>query len=242
MTALSMSKASPELDAVPWVFTNSSGLATWTWLTEHFVARIVGQMPASVDSDIDESSIVRHIRFVDWEVGDLIHRHQDMPRVIVEGRASHFDQAEVLIRENVAKAYEPTLGYRRYAGPLAFTFELASGQKHDVSDLIGRDVQLRVLQAGGSERVVRGEFGVHGYRWRVVTPGGTLEVVPEHVVEITGHGRIRASSNLGIGRIHRDSMRAGCTGAPGFAMGTIDHAGKSQCPIHEDDIAPHLLG
>ena len=46
----------------------------------------------------------------------------------------------------------------------------------------------------------------------------------------------------GIGRIYREDPRAGCTGRPGFAAGTVDHAGAPRCPLHEEGLPEHLLG
>lgn len=228
---------------VPWVFTDSGGVLQWTWVTDHFVARISGTEVAN------ETGPERIVRSYQWELSDRIRTTQGVPRLLVEGTARTYDEAEGLLREHVGKAYEPGLGYRRYAGALAFTFTLSTGERVDVSPFIGTRTAVTVLMADRSERTVTGDFAVHHYRWRITTPDQVVEIVPEHVVRITNRTAAaeRASTVVasdrysGIGRIYREDPRPGCTGRAGFDVGTVDHAGAPRCPLHEVGVPEHLL-
>jgi len=230
-------------DPIPWIFTDEPGLLQWAWVTEHLVARISAvQAGTAPDGQ-------RLIRSLHWELLDRMRLQQDMPRLLIEGDASTFDQAEAAIREHVAKCYDARLGYRRYAGPLAFTFEISTGERLDVSGYVGREVTISVLTSDGSRSTVRGDFAVEGYRWKVRGGDAIYDIVPEHVVSITDRSSfaqeaiavVRPESYSGVGRIYREDPRPGCTGTPGFLPQTVDHAGKARCPLHERDLPDHLL-
>ena len=230
-------------DPIPWIFTDDPGLLQWAWVTDHFVARISAvQAGESPDGQ-------RIIRSLHWELSDRMRLNQGMPRLLIEGDASTFDQAESALREHVAKCYDPRLGYRRYAGPLAFNFELSTGERLDVSGFLGREVTVVVLGSDGSHSTVRGDFDVQGYRWRIRGGDSVYEIVPEHVVSITDRSTfaqealqvVRPESYSGVGRIYREDPRPGCTGLPGFLPQTVDHAGRPRCPLHERDLPEHVL-
>jgi hypothetical protein len=230
------------IESVPWSYTDEPGVLQWTWLTPHFVARITGTEVATEES-------VRFVRSYAWSISDLVRQIQGVPRLIVDGSASSFEEAEDRVREHIGKCYDPRLGYRPYAGPLAFRFALSTGEVVDVSPYIGTRCVVTVLLPDRSERTVSGEFDVRGYRWRLLTQDEVLEIVPEHVVRISNRSEAadRASAVVhgdtysGIGRIYRQDPRPGCTGRAGFLVGTVDHAGCPQCPLHEAGIPRHLL-
>ena len=52
---------------------------------------------------------------------------------------------------------------------------------------------------------------------------------------------VNADSYSGIGRIYRSERTTGCTGTPGYVVGTVDHAGVSRCPVHEASVREDLL-
>lgn len=232
-------------EPIPWTFTDSPGILLWTWLTEHFAARVTG---SEVDNE-DDPDGRRIIRSYHWDVSDLMRTNQGLPRLLVEGTCESFEQAEILVREHVGKLYDPRLGYRRYSGALAFTFALSTGERVDVSEYVGTACSVTVLMPDRSERTVTGDLDVIHYKWRLSTPEQVLEIVPEHVVKITNRSEIaerataitRMDSYSGIGRIYNEEPRRGCTGRPGFTMGTVDHAGAPRCPIHEVGLPEHML-
>lgn len=232
-------------EPIPWTFTDSPGILLWTWVTEHFVARITG---TEVDNT-DDPEGRRIVRSYAWDVSDLMRTNQGLPRLLIDGTASSFDDAETLIRSHVGKLYDPRLGYRKYAGALAFTFTLSTGEAVDVSEYVGTKCSVTVLMPDRTERTVTGDLEVLHYKWRLSTPEMLLEIVPEHVVRITNRSEVaerasaitRNDSYSGIGRLYNEEPRRGCTGRPGFTMGTVDHAGAPRCPIHEAELPEHLL-
>lgn len=232
-------------EPVPWAFTDQSGVLIWTWLTDHFVARITG---TEVPNATDQAGR-RLVRSYHWDLSDLIRQHQGLPRLLIDGDATTFEEAEAALREHVGKCYEPRLGYRRYAGTLAFTYTLATGDGVDVSPYVGTKCAVTVLQPDRTERTVSGTFDVHHYRWRLTTVDQVMEIVPEHVMRITNRSAaaeratemVMSTSYSGIGRIYREDPRPGCTGRPGFMEHTVDHAGAPRCPIHEAGVPEHLL-
>ena len=235
------------LPAIPWVYSDSPGVLMWTWVTDHFVATIRGSQ-AAVDP-AHAGGADRVIRSYTWELSDLIRRQQDLPRLLIEGTCGSFDEAEDFVREHVGKAYDPRLGYGPIAGPFATTFTVADGRRIDVGDLIGHRCTVTVLVAGGGQDSVAGDLSVHHYRLRLRDGDSVYEITPEHIVDVRHRSRaadraaaVTASPTYsGIGRIHKVEWRRGCTGAPGFDPGTVDHAGAPRCPLHEVDIDPDSL-
>jgi hypothetical protein len=231
------------VEPIPWTFTDSPGVLLWTWMTEHFVCRISGSEVVN-----EEDPERRFIRSYRWDVSDLMRTQQGLPRLLVDGTSASYE-AEAAIREHVGKLYDPRLGYRRYAGDLAFTFTLSTGERIDVSPYIGTKCAVTVLMPDGAQRTVSGDLDVDHYKWRLTTPEVFQEINPDHVVRIANRSELaeRATalthldSYSGIGRIYTEDPRAGCTGRPGFLVGTVDHAGVPRCPIHELGVPDHLL-
>jgi hypothetical protein len=233
------------VEPIPWDYTDSPGILLWTWLTEHFVARITGTEVAN-DEDPDGRRIIRAYA---WDLSDLMKTNQGLPRLLVEGISESFEDAERSIRENVGKCYDPRLNYRKYAGALAFTFTLSTGEVVDVSQFIGPNCSVTVLMPDRSERTVRGELDVVHYKWHLRTSDQILEILPEHVLRVTNRSEtaeratavVKGDLYSGVGRIYKQDPRPGCTGRAGFMVGTVDHAGAPRCPIHEIGVPEHLL-
>ena len=228
------------LPQIPWIFTDTSNVLMWTWVTEHFAARIQGR---EVQDPGDHAR--RTVAAYRWELLDLMRPYQGVPRQLIEGTAESFEVAESSVREHVGKCYDPRLGYQEFAGALANQFTLATGEIVDVGSLIGSRCSVTVLLPDGSSRTVVGDFAVEHYRWTLDTSAQRLQIVPEHVTRITNRSEIaeRATKALsqdlytGIGRIYRQEPGPGCSGRPGFSVGMVDHAGAAPCPIHETDLA-----
>ena len=233
------------VEPIPWNFTDSPGILLWTWITDHFVCRISGAEVAN-DDDPDGRRIIRSYQ---WDVSDLMRTQQGLPRLLIDGTATTYEQAEAAVREHIGKCYDPRLGYRRFAGQLAFTFTLSTGERIDVTEYLGTKCSVTVLMPDGAQRTVSGDLAVEHYKWRLTSPEATLELIPEHVLRISNRSEVaeRATalthldSYSGIGRIYREEPRPGCTGRPGFMVGTVDHAGAPRCPIHEAGVPENLL-
>jgi hypothetical protein len=233
------------VESIPWAFTDTPGVLLWTWVTDHFVCRITG-LEVSNDDDPDGRRVIRSYG---WDVSDLMHTQQGLPRRLVDGIARTFEEAEASVREHVGKCYDPRLGYMKFAGPLAFTFTLSTGERIDVSPYVGTKCSVTVLMPDAATRTVTGDLEVDHYKWRLASAEVMLEIVPDHVVKITNRSeaaeRATAITHLdsysGIGRMYREDPRPGCTGRAGFMVGTVDHAGAARCPIHEAGVPEHLL-
>lgn len=218
--------------AIPWVHTLRPGVLTWTWQTDHFVARIWGTIVEQLPQPV--------VRSYSWELGDLIRTHQDLPRILVEGMTASFEESEELIREHVGKCYDPRLGYLPFAGSYATTFTIATGERIDVEPMIG--TRCSVDMVGRETQTISGDLAVHHYVWRLRTGDRVVEVPPEHVRRISNRSAVAelargltvSQTHTGFGRIHRGEWTRGCTGTPGFDVGTVDHAGAATCPVHED--------
>jgi hypothetical protein len=234
-----MADASSE--PIPWVYSDSPGVLMWSWLTEHFIARVTG---TEVDGLED-----RRIRSYAWDLSDLMRTSQGMPRLLINGVSASFEDADALIREHVGKCYDQRLGYQAYAGKYAFTYLLASGVQINVREMIGTRCTVTVLLPDRSREVVVGDLSVHHYKWRLRDGEQILEVTPEHVLSIVNRSAaaqratevVDADSYSGIGRIYRAERTTGCTGTPGYVVGTVDHAGVSRCPVHEASVREDLL-
>ncbi len=216
---------------IPWVFTDESGILQWTWLTDHLVARISGTS-AMVDGQ-------RHVASYGWELCDRMTAVDGLPRLLIEGRAGTFDEAERAVREHVGKAYDPRLGYRAYAGGEATTFTLGTGERRDLASYLGSRCSLTVRESGAATVMVVGDLSVRHYSLVVRDGAVARDVIPEHVVHIDhvgpggpGGGMSLSSVESG-GRLLRQEWSPGCTGRPGFDVGTVDHGGAAPCPIHE---------
>jgi hypothetical protein len=234
------------VEPIPWTFSDTRGVLLWTWVTEHFLARING---AEVTGGAEEAGDRRLIRSYAWDLSDLMRTNQGLPRLLVEGTALTFEDAESSIREHLGKCYDPRLGYRRFAGALAFTFTLSTGEPFDVSELVGTHCSVTVMMPDRSERTLMGDLEVSHYKWQLMTRDQVLEIMPEHVIRVTNRSEaaeratavVRGDLYSGVGRIYQQDPRAGCTGRAGFMVGTVDHAGAPRCPIHEIGVPEHLL-
>jgi hypothetical protein len=229
------------VEPIPWNFSDSPGVLMWTWLTEHFIARITGAQVGEAEE--------RTVRSYTWDLSDLMRTSQEMPRLLIGGQAARFEDADLLIREHVGKCYDPRLGYQGFAGPLVNTFTLASGETVDVTPLIGTRCTVTVLLSDGSREIVMGDLSVDHYKWRLRDGEQILEITPEHVMSIANRSAaaerasalVESADYSGIGRIYRGDRTNGCTGTPGYVLGTVDHAGAARCPIHEVSIREDLL-
>lgn len=237
---------------IPWTYTDQPGVLMWTWVTDHFVARIRGAEVAGPDEAaeaLEGAGGRRYIRSYSWDIADRMKTNDGVPRMLIEGGTTGFAEAEQLIREHVGKLYDSRLGYRRFSGNLAYTFEVSTGERVDVSDMVGTTCTVTVLMSDGTRRTAAGKLKVSGYRWELQQGDTVTKILPEHVVSITNRSDVadrarrvaRKDVYSGVGRIYSEDPGPGCTGTAGFAPHTVDHAGAPQCPIHEEGLPRHLL-
>jgi hypothetical protein len=171
-----------------------------------------------------------------WDVGDLIESKDGYPIPLMDGRTSDFATAEHDIREAIGKSYAPTLGYRVYAGDLATTFDLATGEKVDFGQFHGARVLVEVGVGGGSVTFVRGQATVEHYVLVVATDSNELIRIQPHRVRsiVHEHGGYDQMKQRGtkVPRMYFGKVERGCTGTPGFVHDTVEHGG-TRCPVHE---------
>jgi hypothetical protein len=213
------------LRAIPWAFIDHDLMKIWVWRSDHFEARIT--------ADINSFS---------WEILDLMASPDGI--FLTEGRSKDFNDAENEVREAVAKSYPPKYGYAAYAGPLATTFTIATGERVDFGTFAGMRAIVTVRLPNGNHQSFLGTVRVVHYEIHL-TPdtGQAIRIQPAHIVKVAGEGgtaRTDANSSFtGMGRIYKGKIPRGCTGKPGFLPDTIDHTGD-RCPVHED--SGHMFG
>lgn len=211
-----------EVEPIPWRFQGeSSGVRVWRWQTPHFSATVIGEGNS-----------------FQWDLGDLSVSSDGTPIPLADGLSSDFVSCESAIREIVGKSYLPSLGYGRYAGRLATTFAIATGERIDFGQFEGSAVIVVVGLGGGRTTTIAGQASVQHYELVVAQPGSdTVKIQPHRVRSIIfergGYDQMR-SNHTGVSRMYRGQVSRACTGHPGFMDGTVEHSGK-KCPVHEYD-------
>lgn len=210
----------------------------WTWLTDHFVAQIVGYANAPATETGTAA-----VRAYEWSIADRISPLADgSPRPLLADMAGEFSTAERAIREHIGKAYSPRLGYDPYTGTLATTFTIATGEHVNFAPFTGRAVTVDVFNEHGTLTRVSGTLTIHAYKIRVTVHGQQVEIRPEHVNAIALVNAAHAPSGIAPsstatvhpgGRVVTGTKTPGCTGAIGYLAGTVDHGNAPPCPVHE---------
>jgi len=205
------------LPAIPWAHSTDDFGSVWVWNTPHFLITVNGN---------DRSCY--------YTIADKTAAAPGSTKLLADGQASSFREAEMRIRGTIGKAYPPTLGYRNYAGPLATTFMLADGKETDLGPYVGNLVTVTVLDRDGSSQVLQGRAFVKHYELLIEQGAQTVRVTPSFISEI--NFTYKPKPSVGQTRLTRTvegRVLPGCTGTPGFVEGTVEHFGRS-CPLHEE--------
>jgi hypothetical protein len=217
--------------AIPWRYVDLDLLEVWLWETDHFEAKVTAEANCFA-----------------WEVGDLVVSDDGLPRWLTGGRAVDFATAERSIREVIGKSYPVRFGYRPYAGPLATTFLIATGERLDLGVFHGTRALVTVRMPGGADQSFLGHCSIQHYELLLTTDSGhQVKIQPPYIVSVTGENgataRASAASSafVGVGRIHTGAMVRGCTGSPGFLPDTIEHDGPP-CQVHESTVPRTATG
>ena len=209
--------------AIPWAFLDHELLKMWVWRTEHFEVR--------VSADFNSYT---------WVVTDYMRSPDG--RFLSEGRTREFHETEDQVREVIGKSYPAKFGYMEYAGALAHTFSIATGERIDFSQFLGQRTIVTVRTADGQEKSFAGSVRAVHYEVHVSPGSGSaVKIQPSHIIKVaTESGKpTRTASETtytGMGRIYKGAVVRGCSGRPGFLPNTVDHAGAT-CPVHEDHVA-----
>lgn len=174
---------------IPWAFSELPGIRRWTWVSDHAVCVIDTELVDMGVAHAGGTDAGRQAsRSHTWSVADRIRTNQGVPRVLVEGQAATFEEAEAAVREHIGKLYDPALGYQAFAGSLAHTFTLANGERIDLGPFVGQQCAVTVRVGERANRGLVGELGIHCYRVRLRSAGGVVEITPEHILSIHTRG------------------------------------------------------
>lgn len=209
---------SSTLPAIPWAHSSSDFGSVWRWETPHFIITVNG----------DHRSCY-------YTIADKSAAPGSPPRPLADGTAATFEQAERQIRETIGKAYHPSLGYQPYAGGLATTFTLATGQRVDLGEYADQLVTLTVSTPDGQGTTdYTGTVAFEHYELILTTGNIRIRISPTYIHAIRLIKRTTASVvPTRVNRTVEGQLVPGCTGVPGFIGGTVEHTGIP-CPIHEN--------
>jgi hypothetical protein len=219
-----MTRAAPPVGvrAIPWAFLNHEVMKMWVWRTEHFEVRV----SAAYNS-------------YNWVVTDFMRSTEG--RFLAEGTTRDFHETEDAVREIIGKSYPPKYGYMEYAGSLAYTFTIATGERIDFSQFLGHRTIVTVRTPQGQEKSFAGSVRPVHYEVHVSPGAGSaVKIQPSHIIKVTAESgrptRTAAQATYtGVGRIYSGPIVRGCNGRPGFLPDTTDHTGDA-CPVHEDHV------
>lgn len=208
---------------VPWLFVDSPLLKAWTWSTEHFEAKIFSMGTQNGYA---------------WKVVDS---SGSRAVTLGAGEAQRFNQAEDELLELIGKSYPITLGYQSYAGDLATTFVLRSGRKVDLAPYVGTDVIVDVFNKEDPSTPITlvGVFSIKNYKVHIRTDRSSVSAVPpEFIINIRREFDPTKMQDKverqGSRRVFQQEWVKGCTGRPGFLVGTVIHNPTDEfCPIHD---------
>lgn len=208
--------------AIPWAFLDHDVMKMWVWMTDHFEVRVT----AGINS-------------YNWVITDLMRSPEG--RFLAEGVTANFGETEAQVRETIGKSYPPKFGYMEYAGALAHTFTIATGERIDFSQFLGQRTIVTVRTPQGQEKSFVGSVRAVHYEVHVSpTAGSAVKIQPSHIIRVVPESgkptRTAAqATHTGIGRLYKGPVARGCNGRAGFLPDTVDHTGDA-CPIHEDSI------
>ncbi len=215
------------LNPIPWTYIDNEVLRLWSWRTPHFEARITA----------DANSFM-------YEIVDYSNSDDGHGRFLHEGRCAEFREAENSVREHIGKAYPYRYGYAPYAGRLATTFTIATGESIDFAQFGQREMTVTIMTPSGKEQSFTGRLDTLHYEVKVIPQGGKpLKIRPSYIVRVSTPGSDKPVASdaealmgpaqyTGIGRMYRGGVEMGCTGKPGYLPNTVDHHADS-CPVHE---------
>lgn len=220
---MSATSAQAGVRAIPWAFLDHAVMKMWVWKTDHFEVRVSAGFNSYT-----------------WVVTDFMRSTDG--RFLAEGVTRDFHETEEQVRETIGKSYPPKFGYLEYAGALAHTFTIATGERINFGQFLGQRTIVTVRTPDGQEKSFAGSVRAVHYEVHVSPGAGSaVRIQPSHIIKVTAESgkptRTAADATYtGMGRIYRGAIVRGCNGKPGFLPDTVDHAGEA-CPIHEDHVA-----
>lgn len=215
---MNMQPAAGALAAIPWSHEQGDFGSVWKWITPHFEVTVTGN---------DRSCY--------FQVADKSANPTAAPKPLADGQAPTFEQAERQVRTIVGKSYDPALGYGIFAGSLATTFLISTGQEIDLGPFVGRTVEVTAVDQNGQEGTYTGVAHVRHYDLYLAGQQ-TLRISPSYIRTIRVLGQtLPVAVGAKADRTVRGSVEPGCTGKPGFMAGIVEHDGRT-CPVHEENL------
>lgn len=215
----------------PWIFRNTPTMKEWIWDTPHF--------RAIINSDISDKGVQKPFL---WSVD-----YKDEGNILLplsSDIAHSFSRAEDNVAELVAKSFPRNLGYIEYAGNLAYTFQLGTGDRIDLTSLLGENVIITTRDEQGEEGTFYGIFDIQNYDIIISSSDGSAyRIPPGYIISIyneynsqdliTPIKEMQSKIKGKQARIIEGEWVPGCTGRPGFRNNTVEHSiGDPYCPVH----------
>lgn len=213
---------------IPWVYTDGEIAKFWIWKTPEFEVRIFA-----------EGRIGARTSF-GWKITDL-SRGREIP--FDSSVATTFQEAVDTILEIIGKSYPRKLGYLTYAGDLATTFQIGTGQKLDFASFSGESVIVKIVADDGAETVLVGVLQVENYLIKVRSEDNIVTSFPPARIkdvqkQFGGISLSNREPSKAVGtklkRVFHTEYTRGCTGRPGFLPHTVMHGPADEyCSIHK---------
>lgn len=238
------------LPPIPWQYAKFDLGQVWQWMTPHFIATITSdgsryywRVSTALKNDKKERNMVdtpvrtvtdraqlKHVRqeeFLPDETDEYVEGE-----IFANGQNVRFSDAETGVRETVGKSFVDTLGYHWWAGRLAYTFTIATGERVNFEPYLGLRGRIKVfVDDEGTLEEYSGVIQVRNYDVLVETMDGVFKLRPSYIASVESshtHGLNKAKKT----RTVKGFVEPGCSGKPGFMWGTVEHDGP-QCGLHE---------
>lgn len=213
---------------VPWQYEQTKLFESWTWDTQHFKATIF--------SEGKESAIFN------WRVEDYTRTRSG--KELASGQCMNYADAKDSALEIVGKSYPPTLQYKRFAGSLATSFYIGTGEYIDFGEFESHKVNLycREKASDPTMKIFTGALECVHHKIHLTTDSGqVIKIPPRLIFEVRGEfsatavkGKTETEKMNERARIYSGDWTQGCTGHPGHVFNTVEHNPTDNwCPIHE---------
>lgn len=213
---------------VPWEYRENDLFRTWEWNTKHFKATIISEGHTSV--------------ILNWKVEDFTSSRSG--RELASGQSLTYSDATDSVLEVIGKSYPPKLQYREYAGTLATTYTIATGDIIDFGKMESKRVTL-LVDENGTTVPFSGSLSCVHYNIHITTKSGQIVKIPPQLIQEVREefsstpirGKDPKQKRDERARIYPGNWTQGCTGHNGFEENTVEHDPKDAwCPIHENSI------
>lgn len=214
---------------VPWQFDQTNLFESWTWDTQHFKATIFSEGKESI--------------IFNWRVEDYTRTRSG--KELASGQTMDYSDAKDAVLEVVGKSYPPTLQYKRFAGSLATSFLIGTGEYIDFGEFESHKVNLHCKENVNDPtmKIFSGTLECVHHKIHITTDSGqVIKIPPRLIFEVRGEfsstpikGKTDTEKRNERARIYEGKWSQGCTGHAGYMPNTVEHNPTDLlCPIHEN--------